>query len=327
MSEILHNAFHFESLVWHGPIAVYLFLLGLSAGATMIGLVLKRWVIDTPAWQNGFIRSVAIIAPLGIIISLSILILHLTKPLAFWKLMIYYNPTSVMSVGVMLFQLYTVVLFVWLAIIFYDPLTHFLQTFWHGKLGWLYNLFTTVMQWIMRMETVIEIVLGLIAVALGVYTGFLLSALKTYPMLNNPWLPLLFLFSGMSSGIAGTLLTGVTVFRESVNSAAANWMHKFEKPVVFIELLVLAIFFAWLIMAGGRSEVAALTAIASGFWAAVFWIGIVGVGLLTPLALQTLTPNQYQHNVSFVIVLTSASLIGVICLRYFILYAGQLTVF
>ena len=32
-----------------------------------------------------------------------------------------------------------------------------------------------------------------LAVLLGAYTGFLLSALKSYPFLNNPILPVLFL--------------------------------------------------------------------------------------------------------------------------------------
>lgn len=42
-----------------------------------------------------------------------------------------------------------------------------------------------------------------LAVLLGAYTGFLLSALKSYPFLNNPILPVLFLFSGISSGCGG----------------------------------------------------------------------------------------------------------------------------
>ena len=41
-----------------------------------------------------------------------------------------------------------------------------------------------------------------LAVLVGAYTGFLLSALKSYPFLNNPILPVLFLFSGISSGAA-----------------------------------------------------------------------------------------------------------------------------
>ena len=327
MEDVLHHAFHFESLVWHGPIALYLFLLGLSAGAAMLGLILKRWVIDEPAWQNGFIRAIAIIAPIGIVVSLGILIMHLTKPLSFWKLMFNYNLSSVMAIGVMLFQLYTAVLFVWLALIFQKPLEDWLEQFWHGKLRWAKKLFSAVMNFIARFELSLELILGLIAIALGVYTGFLLSALKTYPMLNNPWLPLLFLFSGVSSGVAGTLLLGVTAFKEATDSPVVHWVHKFERPIIFGELLVLGIFFGWLIVSGGRAEVAAIAAIGGGFWAAVFWIGVVGIGLLTPLAMQTLTPARVQHSMAFVVSLTCASLLGVLALRYFMLYAGQMTVF
>lgn len=321
MTDLLHEAFHFESLVWHGPIALYLFLLGLSAGATMVGLALKRWIITGPAWKNGFIRAVALIAPVGILISLGILIMHLTKPMDFWKLMFNYNLSSVMSVGVIMFQIYTTILFVWLAMVFQPALEPLMG---NGKLRTWFNILLNLLN---KYETAIELSLALLAAALGAYTGFLLSALKTYPMLNNPWLPLLFFFSGLSSGAAGTMLLGVTAFRESVHSLAAQWVHNMEKPIIFAELLVLGIFFGWLISAGGRAEVAALAAVGSGFWALVFWVGVVAIGLIAPLAMHTLTPANLQHRVSFVIVLTASSLLGVVSLRYFMLYAGQMTVF
>jgi protein NrfD len=260
-------------------------------------------------------------------VSMGILITHLTKPLTFWKLMFNYNLDSVMSIGVIMFQVYTAILFVWLAIIFYEPLEDFILNFWGGKLRGLHGLFQWAMNLIRRFEISIELVLGIIAVALGVYTGFLLSALKTYPMLDNPWLPVLFLFSGISSGVAGTLLLGVTLFKEEPSGPAVHWMHTIEKPLIFGELLILGVFFGWLILDGGRSEVAALAAIAGGFWAMVFWVGVVGLGLLTPLALQTITPHGIQHSTGFVVVLTSCSLLGVVALRYFVLYAGQMTVF
>ncbi len=40
------------------------------------------------------------------ILGLLILVFHLTRPWTFWKLMFHYSFTSVMSMGVMLFQLY-----------------------------------------------------------------------------------------------------------------------------------------------------------------------------------------------------------------------------
>ena len=36
----MQAAFHFPSLVWDWPIAIYLFLLGISAGATSLSVLL-----------------------------------------------------------------------------------------------------------------------------------------------------------------------------------------------------------------------------------------------------------------------------------------------
>ncbi len=39
-----------------------------------------------------------------ILLGMICLVFDLTKPLDFWKILIFYNPTSVMSVGVMAFS-------------------------------------------------------------------------------------------------------------------------------------------------------------------------------------------------------------------------------
>lgn len=36
------SAFHFESLVWDWPIAIYLFLIGISAGLVTLAVMLRR---------------------------------------------------------------------------------------------------------------------------------------------------------------------------------------------------------------------------------------------------------------------------------------------
>ncbi|MGQ7191445.1 NrfD/PsrC family molybdoenzyme membrane anchor subunit, partial [Escherichia sp. HC-CC] len=55
------------------------------------------------------------VGPGAVILGLLILVFHLTRPWTFWKLMFHYSFTSVMSMGVMLFQLYMVVLVLWQA--------------------------------------------------------------------------------------------------------------------------------------------------------------------------------------------------------------------
>ncbi|GAM58432.1 nrfD protein [Vibrio ishigakensis] len=313
----MSSAFHFDSLVWDWIIAIYLFLAGMSAGAVIVGLYLKRKVIEGDASQNGIMKAIAWLAPFGIIVGLLILIFHLTKPLDFWKIMIYYNPTSVMSMGVILFQVYMAVLFVWIGIIFREVIVGFLG----GKLSFVDGL----LQWFKRYENGIELFLGFLAIALAAYTGFLLSALKTYPMLNNPVLPILFLFSSLSSGAAACLMFGILVFKEDVHSSSVAWIHGFERPVVMFELFVLVTFFTGLIFAGGQHEAAAWNAIGGGFWSNWFWFGVIGLGMLLPLAMNYFSPAKTKHSHGFVLVVTSLSLIGVLMLRTFVLYAGQMT--
>jgi protein NrfD len=234
------NAFHFDSLVWDWIIAIYLFLAGMSAGAVMISIYLKRKVIEGDPASNGILKAMAWLAPFGIISGLVILIFHLTKPLEFWKIMIYYNPTSVMSMGVILFQVYMIVLFVWIGVIFRHQIINFCE----GKLpGRLLDFIDGLLIKAGKVSNLIELFLGFLAVLLAAYTGFLLSALKTYPMLNNPVLPILFLFSSLSSGAAACLMFGILVFKESASSPSVSWVHGFERPVVLFELFVLVTFF------------------------------------------------------------------------------------
>lgn len=317
------SAFHFDSLVWDWIIAIYLFLAGMSAGAVMISLHLKRKVIEGDPANNGIIKAMAWLAPFGIISGLLILIFHLTKPLSFWKIMVFYNTSSVMSMGVILFQVYMIVLFIWIGILFRHQIINFAE----GKLpSGLLNFADNFLIKSGKFTNAIELSLGIMAVMLAAYTGFLLSALKTYPMLNNPVLPILFLFSSLSSGAAACLLFGILVFKESASSPSVSWVHGFERPVVLFELFVLVTFFTGLIFSGGQNEAAAWNAIGGGFWSNWFWFGVVLVGMLLPLTLNAVAPKETRHNGGFIFIVTTLSLVGVLMLRTFILYAGQMTV-
>ncbi|GMQ46428.1 cytochrome c nitrite reductase subunit NrfD [Vibrio sp. 10N] len=312
------TAFHFDSLVWDWIIAIYLFLAGMSAGSALIAIYLKRKVIEGDPAQNGIMKAMAWLAPFGIIVGLLILVFHLTKPLEFWKIMIYYNPSSVMSMGVILFQVYMAVLFVWIGMIFRKPIM--------DVLGSKFDFVETILLKLEKIENGLELFLGFLAIVLAAYTGFLLSALKTYPMLNNPVLPILFLFSSLSSGAAASLLFGILVFKEDSHSPSVKWVHSFERPVVLFELFVIVTFFTGLIFSGGQNEVAAWNAIGGGFWSSWFWYGVIGIGMLLPLALNYFSPGEVKLNHGFILVVTTLSLIGVLMLRTFVLYAGQMTV-
>ena len=46
------SAFHFETLVWDWPIAIYLFLIGISAGLVTLAILLRRFH-PAPTWWCG----------------------------------------------------------------------------------------------------------------------------------------------------------------------------------------------------------------------------------------------------------------------------------
>lgn len=314
----MNNAVPFQTpnLVWDSSIAIYLFLLGISAGATLLAVLYKRHAKLADPSQSWILRTMAVLSPLATIIGLTLLIFHLARPWTFWYLMFNYQFDSVMSMGVMLFQVFMAVLVVWLAIIFKN---------WLSGFGFIPKFVFGLIDLAAKFTTAIEIFLIVLSIALGAYTGFLLSELISYPMLNNPVLPVLFLASGTSSGIAALLVAILVVGKVATDSHEVHFLHKFEKPVALIEMLLLAGFFAYLYSKGGQSAVAADNAL-SGFWGTIFWGGVVAVGLVLPMLLGTLAPAKVKHQKGFILLLATAGLVGVLCLRYFILYAGQMTI-
>ncbi|WGE91468.1 cytochrome c nitrite reductase subunit NrfD [Actinobacillus genomosp. 1] len=314
--------FQTPNLVWDSTIAIYLFLLGISSGAVQLAIAYRnsgaKIVKNSDNW---IIRSAAILGTLPTLIGLTLLIFHLTKPWTFWKLMFNYNGTSVMSMGVMLFQVYMAVLVVWIAIMFKD---------W---LAVLVNRYLPMFKFVLplvdfaetRLLKAVEFVLFVLAAVLGAYTGFLLSALISYPMLNNPVLPALFLASGTSSGIAATFLVILLAGKLSGESNEVHFIHKFEVPIMVTELGLLVAFFVGLHFGGADKQLALQNAL-SGFWGTIFWVGVFFIGILIPLIANIFGSHSLKHNVKFIILVSIFDLIGVLCLRYFILYAGQLTI-
>ncbi|NDL62070.1 cytochrome c nitrite reductase subunit NrfD [Acerihabitans arboris] len=309
----MNAAFHFDTLVWDWPIAIYLLLIGISSGMIIIAVLLKRQILVVNAVNDSIIRATTIIAPLAVTLGLVILIFHLARPWTFWYLMVFYNPHSVMSLGVMLFQIYMLMLILWIIAIYQEKITDIIHP------AWVSRLVRLIAGW----ERGLDGIMVFLAVLLGVYTGFLLLALKSYPLLNNPVLPLLFLASGLTSAVAMAIFCGLVFYKQSVHSPSLAFIHRLELPLIMIELGLLAVFFIGLIFSGGQKEVAALTSL-RGFWGAVFWLGIVGLGILLPIALTLLCSERIKFNKAYLVTMSGIGLCSVLMLRMFILYAGQM---
>ncbi|MGX9461813.1 cytochrome c nitrite reductase subunit NrfD [Shewanella sp. A14] len=311
------SAFHFDTLVWHWPIAIYLFLAGASAGAMFFAVLIKHFCLKEKAYQSGFIQAACIVAAIAVLAGLGILVFDLTKPWEFWKILLFYNPTSVMSMGVIILMIYQIFMYAWIVIIFREPINNWCQ----NRLPFVCK-FTNIL---VPYEAGITGFLIIFSVSLGAYTGFLLSAQPRFPMLNNPVLPLLFLASGLSSGAAASLLGGV-LLKGSPNGKEVRFIHRVEIPLILGEIVLLFTFFMGLVLSGGQSKIAAFTAIGEGVWGWIFWFGIMGLGLSAPLAMNLFMNATSKRKFSYVAGTACLSLLGVILLRNFVLYTGQMTV-
>lgn len=317
MNQMWGSMEQYSTLVWHWPIAVYLFLAGLSAGAAMTSLMVKWIEGNQKAPWDGLIKAGALLAPVTICLGLFLLIFDLTRPLLFWKLLINYNFDSVMTLGVLGLFVYTPLSFIYAGIKFKPWL------FETGPFSGLLRPFKGIFDYFEENPKWLERLLFLFAVVIGIYTGFLLSAMYSYPLFNTPLLPILFLASGLSSGVAASILFGLIFFKAEVNEKNAKYLLELDLRVVPMELLLLFALFVGMYFQGGDKALVAFQALTTGIWAWVFWVGVIGVGILAPLLIAVTALKNHAYRVGYILLNSLVVLLGVIFLRLYILYAGQ----
>ena len=305
------------SIVWHWLIAVYLFLAGLSSGAMMTALSVEWMNPQKKAPWDAFVRAGVLIAPLTIILGLVLLIFDLTKPLNFYRLLITYNFSSVMSLGVLLLLFYTPLSVVYAVMRYRNALEN-------SFLGGLMKAFSGILDWLEAHSLWFGRLVFALAAGVGVYTGFLLSAVQTFPLYNSPILPILFLASGLSSGIAACICVGLLFFEKEVSQNTTKYLLTMDLRVIPIESLLLFALFVGLYLEGAQKRIHTIRSLSVGAWAWVFWLGVIGFSVVIPSVIALTALKNHAYKVNFILLNAVSIMIGVFALRMYILYAGQL---
>jgi polysulfide reductase chain C len=330
MDVIWGNTAQYDRIVWGWLIAVYLFIAGLSAGALLASIFAR----GNSKRSDGFVKAGAIIAPVFIAIGLVLLIFDLSKPFSFYLLMFYYQLTSVMSIGVILLVAYSIAAKLYSMMVLKDELLNFNIS---------KNLIKPFLPFIEKIDgKAFRYICIALAVSVGSYTGFLLSAMVAKPLLNNAVLPLLFLLSGLSAGVAATIFVGLTCFKKDVSTENLHYLHSLDSKSITGEIFVLFLMFMGLHYHGGVYAKAASQALTTGVWAAVFWVGVVGLGLIAPLILAAISAGpepKYETsacevaaaseampalNINMILFSAAIVMAGSLLLRVYLLYAGQI---
>ena len=297
-----------ENVAWPWPIAVYLFLAGISGGAFAAAALVRIFRKQTQI--TPLLQAASLIALTTILLGMVCLVFDLTKPLDFWKILIFYNPTSVMSVGVM-------ALLVFIPVMFLVTLVSFYEFECVRTLVDRVPCASALVSLLRRAMPALTWIGLLFALTVCAYTGFLISALVRFPLINTAVLPALFVASGLSAGIACSQL-GAVLLGDSYESRDVHILHSAEWPVMAAEALCIFMI-AFALMTGIESAQMAAKAFVDGFWATEFWVGVVCVGFICPVLFAF-----FKKSFATVVASALCSVAGMMCLRFFILYAGQL---
>jgi formate-dependent nitrite reductase membrane component NrfD len=149
-------------------------------------------------------------------------------------------------------------------------------------------------------------------IALGIYTGILLSSLGARPLWSSGVLGPLFLVSGLSTGAAFAHLIARDAGERSL-------LVRSDSLFLATELALIALFLIGLASAGAaQAQAAAL--LLGGPYTAAFWVLVVGLGVVLPLAIQLL---QVAGRVGHAVVAPLLVMGGGLALRFVIVAAGQ----
>jgi formate-dependent nitrite reductase membrane component NrfD len=290
--------------IWTWEVAVYLFLGGLTAGILCIAAVtllsgradrLRAAAYRLPLW-----------APVLLSIGMTTLFLDLEHKLYVYRFYTTLQPSSPMSWGS------------WVLVLVY-PLS-ILQIASVLRRG--YPSFATGLEripgitWLLnqseRWQRAIAFACVPVGVALGIYTGILLSGFAARPFWNSSILGPLFLVSGLSAAAAMVILLA----REHQERVLfARW----DVGLILVELLLLALLLIGLALGPGV-RLDALDMILGGPYTLLFWFGFVGLGLVAPLLLEIL---EFSTRTRVALLAPVLVLLGGYLLRQVTLDVGQ----
>ena len=290
MTETVITGRNLHSLpVWGWEIPTYLFLGGLSAGIMIVAaLVTRRVPLER---QSRWMRWMPLLAPVVLSAGMGALFLDLENKLHIFRFYTAFRITSPMSWGAwILLLIYPATLLLGLARMNERELPKFLHA---------------VARRARRSAGSLERANILLGVALGAYTGILLSTLEARALWSSALLGPLFLVSGLSTGAALIMLF-------PINGEEHHLVRRFDLMAIGAEMVLLALFFVDL----GNSS--AVSLFFGGAYTASFWSLVVIAGLFVPLTFELLETRLKATAMTSLFLLA-----GGFALRWIFVAAGQ----
>jgi formate-dependent nitrite reductase membrane component NrfD len=300
-NELIDPSLH----IWTWEVAMYLFLGGLTAGVMVFAAVMALLGKDEEAPFAS--KQLALLAPIILSAGMTTLFLDLEHKLYVFRFYTAFQLTSPMSWGA------------WILLLIYPVATlQILSTLRGGfpvTVTWVdrWSMTKSIVDWCERNRRRIALVAVPSGIALGIYTGILLSAFSARPFWNSGVLGPLFLVSGLSTSAALVAL----ISREKAEKALFT---RIDLALIAAEIALVALFLISL-ASGSAQHIEALQSVTGGPYTMVFWVLFVGIGLVIPLLLELLEIRGYAKSIA--VIAPVLVLIGGYALRQVMIDVGQ----
>ena len=187
-----------------------------------------------------------------------------------------------------------------------------------------------------RVLQVLSFVAGL---GVALYTGLLLQGIAAVPLWATIWLPILFLLSSVSCGIALIIVSSYAVGALSLFGKVARRLLAADALLIVLEvattMLLVAVSlqgnsplnaFSGSFLAGSPTDAAAIASageLLCGANAWIFWLCFVAAGMAIPLMLECIGMNDSRKRPVVACVVACCVLLGGFAMRYCIITAGM----
>ena len=291
--------------IWTWEVAMYLFMGGLTAGIMILAAMMT--VRNKGQVAPYATTRLALLAPIVLSLGMTTLFLDLEHKLFVYRFYTSFQITSPMSWGAwILIVVYPISILQLLSTVRsgYSSLASTIDKLTIGRL---------IVDWCERYRMEIALAVIPFAVALGIYTGILLSAFSARPFWNSGVLGLLFLVSGMSTAAALVILL-------ARQSSEKHLFTRIDLGIILAEIALVALTLISLASGSGQ-HIEALQSVMGGSYTFSFWVLFVGIGLLIPMLLEILEISGI--NKSLAMLAPVLVLVGGYALRQVVMDAGQ----
>jgi len=274
---------------WGWLIAIYLFLGGMGAGSFLMAAFMelsgeryKQKYCPVAMVGAGVSGPLILIGTLLLVFDLGA---GLYEP---WRIVnMFVNFDSVMTWGIWILTLFLPACFLYGAV----EIMHV----YPGVLAWLRKRLRFLPETLpyRRIKRVLCSVGAVLAVGTALYTGVLLSVVRAVPLWNSPVLPILFLVSAVSTGMGLSFDLAATLAIPEIHRRF-RYMPLAHMISIGLEAALLALLLVLALNQGGEAAESARL-ILVGRSSIIFWVVVVGFGLLFPLLVHAYALARQSH--------------------------------